>query len=117
MLSSDKNIDALTHLFEVIAHYLGLRVEYTKLNIIAKTVKLVSASILALTMTFLAIGFVLCVSAGTVYWISTIYGFTQAMFALAGIYLLLMIVVYSGSKVFFEKPIVRFLTKLLLEKD
>ena len=117
MLSSDKNVDALTHLLDVIAHYLGLRVEYTKLTIIAKSVKLISAAILAFVMLLLTAGIILCLSVGAAYWIATTFGVIQASLTLAGIYLIAMIIVYLGRKVFFERPIVRFLTKLLLEKN
>lgn len=117
MLSSDKNIDALTHLLDVLAHYLGLRVEYTKLVVIAKSVKLISAAILALIMLLLTAGMILSLSVGAAYWIANTYGVIQASLTLAGIYLIMMVIVYLGRKVFFERPIVRFLTRLLLEKD
>lgn len=117
MLSSDKNVDALAHLLDVIAHYLGLRGEYTKLTIIAKSVKLISAAILAFVMLLLTAGILLCLSVGAAYWIATTFGIIQASLTLAGFYLVAIIVVYLGRKVFFERPIVRFLTRLLLEKD
>ena len=107
----------LAHLLDVIAHDLGLRVEYTKLTIIAKSVKLISAAILAFVMLLLTAGILLCLSVGAAYWIATTFGIIQASLTLAGFYLVAIIVVYLGRKVFFERPIVRFLTRLLLEKD
>ena len=82
----------------------------------ATDLKLISASILAVVMMLLTIGIILSLSVGLAYWMATTYGIIQAAFATAGFFLLLMIIIYLGRKAFFERPIVRFLTKLLLEK-
>ena len=40
MLSSDKNVETIAQLIEVLKHYLGLQTEYLKLDVIDKVVRL-----------------------------------------------------------------------------
>ena len=44
MLSSDKNVENIAQLIEVLKHYLGLQTEYVKLDAIDKVVRLVTAA-------------------------------------------------------------------------
>ena len=48
MLSSDKNVETIAQLVEVLKHYFGLQKEYVKLDIIDKVVRLLTAAALAL---------------------------------------------------------------------
>ncbi|MBR0389526.1 MAG: hypothetical protein IJK37_05430 [Prevotella sp.] len=48
MLSSDKNVENIAQLIEVLKHYLGLQTEYVKLDMIDKVVRLVTAAALAI---------------------------------------------------------------------
>ena len=48
MLSSDKNVETIAQLIEVLKHYLGLQTEYLKLDVIDKVVRLLKAATLAL---------------------------------------------------------------------
>ena len=43
MLSSDKNVETIAQLIEIVKHYLGLQKEYLKLDIIDKLVRLLTA--------------------------------------------------------------------------
>ena len=40
MLSSDKNVETIAQLIEVLKHYLGLQTEYVKLDVVDKVVRL-----------------------------------------------------------------------------
>lgn len=40
MLSSDKNVESIAQLIEVLKHYLGIQAEYVKLDVIDKVVRL-----------------------------------------------------------------------------
>ena len=44
MLSSDKNVETIAQLIEVLKHYLGLQTEYLKLDVIDKVVRLMKAA-------------------------------------------------------------------------
>ena len=48
MLSSDKNVETIAQLIEVLKHYLGLQTEYAKLDAIDKVVRLLTAAALAI---------------------------------------------------------------------
>ena len=56
MLSSDKNVETIAQLVEVLKHYLGLQKEYVKLDIIDKVVRLLTA--MALAVIFFLLPFV-----------------------------------------------------------
>ena len=44
MLSSDKNVESIAQLIEVLKHYLGLQTEYVKLDVIDKVVRLLTVA-------------------------------------------------------------------------
>ena len=89
MLSSDKNVENIAQLIEVLKHYLGLQTEYVKLDMIDKVVRLVTAAALAIV-------FILVIAACLTY--------------------LSFILFIIFRKPWIEKPLVRFLAGLLLSK-
>ena len=46
MLSSDKNIETITQLVEMVKHNFELRKEYAKLDVVEKVVRLLSDTVL-----------------------------------------------------------------------
>jgi len=116
MLSSDKNVENIAQLIEVLKHYLGLQTEFVKLDLIDKVVRLVTAAALAIV-------FIMLIAAGLTYlsiafalWISTFTGIALAFLIVALLYLLLLILFFIFRKPWIEKPLVRFLANLLLSK-
>ena len=57
MLSSDKNVESIAQLIEVLKHYLGLQTEYVKLDVIDKVVRLLTVAALAIIFFFIIISF------------------------------------------------------------
>ena len=55
MLSSDKNVETIAQLIEVLKHYFGLQKEYLKLDVIDKVVRLLTATALAIVFFLLVI--------------------------------------------------------------
>ena len=117
MLSSDRNIDTLTQLFEAVKHYLGLQAEYAKVIVIEKAIRLLSAAALTVILFLMFLAVLLFLSMSVANWLSTLIGYTWAMLVMAGAYALLMLMVYCFRKSLIEKPIVRFLARLLLEDN
>ena len=60
MLSSDKNVETIAQLVEVLKHYLGLQTEYVKLDVIDKVVRLLTAA--SLTILFFMFIIAVCPS-------------------------------------------------------
>ena len=106
MLSSDKNVENIAQLIEVLKHYLGLQTEYVKLDMIDKVVRLVTAAALAIV-------FILVIAACLTY-LSFALAFSFLIISL--LYLLLFILFIIFRKPWIEKPLVRFLAGLLLSK-
>lgn len=56
MFSSDKNVETISQLIDLVRHYIGLQGEYLKLDVIDKAVRLLTVLIIALVLfTFLII--------------------------------------------------------------
>jgi len=114
MLSSDKNVETLAQLVEVLKHYLGLQKEYVKLDIIDKVVRLLTAAALAIVLFLLVIAVMLFLMLGLASWLSSFIGITASLFLVALIHIVLLIVVIIFRKSWIEKPLVRFLASLLM---
>ena len=114
MLSSDKNVETISQLIEMVKHNIELRKEYTKLDVVEKVVRLLSASALSLLLTVIIAAILLFASAGAAAWLSQYIGLTQSLFAVAGAYLLLLLLVYGSRKSWIERPLVKYLSRLLL---
>ena len=113
MLSSDKNVENIAQLIEVLKHYLGLQTEYVKLDAIDKVVRLVTAAALAIVFIL-----VICavLSFALAFWLATFTGTALAFLIIAILYLLLLILFFFFRKPWIEKPLVRFLASVLLGK-
>lgn len=116
MLSSDKNVETIAQLIEVLKHYLGLQSEYIKLDIIDKVVRLLTATALAILFFLLSIAIAMFLSLAVVFWMATFVGITKAFLMIAGIHLLLLLLFIVFRKPWIEKPLVRFLAALFLSK-
>ena len=116
MLSSDKNVESIAQLIEVLKHYLGLQTEYLKLDVIDKVARLITAAALAIIFCFLLITVVLFASFALAFWLATFTGTALAFLIIAILYLLLLILFFFFRKPWIEKPLVRFLASVLLGK-
>lgn len=114
MLSSDKNVETISQLIEMVKHDVELRKEYAKLDIVDKAVRLISAAILTGIVVIIVSAILLFLSASVAMWLSVYMGQAWALLAVAGCYLLLLIVIYLGRKAWIERPLVKYLSRLLL---
>lgn len=116
MLSSDKNVETIAQLIEVLKHYLGLQSEYVKLDVIDKVVRLLTAAALAVLFFLIIMAVLMYCSFAIAFWLAAYIGMAKAFFIVSGLHLLLFILFIIFRKTWIEKPLVRFLAGLLLSK-
>ena len=115
MFSSDKNINIIGRLVEIARHYLKLQGEYIKLGAIDKTVRLVTALIIVAVLSLIIILVLIFLSLAATVALANAVGYAWA-FCIVGIfYFLAFIIFVLFKKQLIEKPLVNFLTTLLLE--
>lgn len=114
MLSSDKNVETIAQLIEVLKHYFGLQKEYLKLDVIDKVVRLLTATALAIVFFLLVIAILAFIFLGIAFWLAQLTGYVIAFFTIAVIHLLIMMLFIIFRKSWIERPIVRFLANLLM---
>ena len=114
MFSSDKNVESIAQLIEVLKRYVGLQKEYLKLDVIEKVVRLVSALTLAIVFIMLGVAVLFYLSFAIVHWLEPLTGLGLAYFLMAMLFLLLLILVYVQRKAWIERPLMRFLADILL---
>lgn len=116
MLSSDKNVETLAQLIEVLKHYLGLQKEYVKLDVIDKVVRLLTAATLAVIFFLIIIAVLMYLSFAAAFWLANYTGTATAFLIMGCVHLLIFIVFFIFRKRWIEKPLVHFLAGLLLSK-
>ena len=72
MLSSDKNVENIAQLIEVLKHYLGLQTEYVKLDAIDKVVRLVTAAALAIVFILVIVAVLTYLSFALAFWLAVV---------------------------------------------
>ena len=114
MLSSDKNVETIAQLIEVLKHYLGLQTEYVKLDVIDKVVRFLTATALTILFFMFIIAILLFFSFAIACWLATWIGVAKAFLIVSGIHILLFILFFIFRKDWIEKPLVRFFVSLFL---
>lgn len=114
MLSSDKNVETIAQLIEMLKHYLELETEYAKLTIIDKVVRLCTAIALAILFIILLVAIVMFFWIGAAFWLSQYLGYAGAFFTVSAAHLALLFLFYTFRKAWIERPLVRFLADLLM---
>ncbi|MBR1688132.1 MAG: phage holin family protein [Prevotella sp.] len=116
MLSSDKNVETIAQLAEVLKHYLGLQKEYLKLDVIDKLVRLLTATALAILFFLIIVAVVMYFSFAVAFWLSQYIGMTMGFLVVGGIHLLVLVLFLIFRHSWIERPLVRFLANLLMSK-
>ncbi len=116
MLSSDKNVETIAQLAEIVKHYLGLQKEYLKLDIIDKIVRLLTFTALAIVFFLIVVAVVMYFSFALAFWLASYTGTAFAFLVVGGIHLLLFIIIFLCRKKWIERPLVHFLANLLLSE-
>ncbi len=115
MFSNDKNIETIGQLVQLIKHSIGLQGEYLKLDIMEKTVRIITALLLfaILTLIIIAILFFLSLSAAIA--MGQAIGYPAAFGIIAAFYIIVFILFLSFRRSWIERPLIRFITSLLME--
>lgn len=116
MLSSDKNVETIAQLAEVVKHYLGLQKEYLKLDVIDKLVRLLTAMALATVFFLIIVAVTMYFSFAIACWIATYLGYVAAFFIVAFIHLIILFLFIIYRKPLIQRPLVHFLASLLMSK-
>jgi len=114
MLSSDKNVETIAQLVELLKHYLGLQSELAKLTVIDKVVRLLTALALAIVIAVIAVAVLLFFWLGASFWLSTYIGLAGAFFVVSALHLFILTLFYVFRKTWIERPLVHFLVDLLM---
>jgi len=105
MLSSDKNVENIAQLIEVLKHYLELEGEYAKLTLIDKVVRLGTAIALAIIFIILALAVFMFFWIGIAFWLSHLIGLTAAFLCVSAAHLVLLLLFF----IFRINSLLRFL--------
>ncbi len=114
MLSSDKNVETIAQLAEIVKHYLGIQTEYLKLDIVDKLVRLLTFAALAIVFLLIIIGVAMFCSFALVFWLASYMGTAVAFLVVGALHMLLILLVFFKRHAWIEKPLVRFFANLLL---
>ena len=112
MFSNDRNIETIGQLIESLKHYIGLQQQYIKLDVVDKIVQLITAITIVVLLMLACIYLSFAVS----YSLSSIVGNVIAFSIVGGSYLVLLFICFIFRHQWIEKPLVRFLANLLLDK-
>ena len=115
MFSSDKNVETIGQLVEVLKHYIGLQTEYVKLDVVDKVVRLLTAitmtvvlvGLLVIALIYLSFSLAFALSA----WVGTAFGFA----IVAGLYIVVLLLFVIFRHQWIERPLVKFLAGILMQ--
>lgn len=116
MFSTDRNIETIGQLVQLVKHYIGLQKEYVKLDIIEKTVRLITAMfmfVIALVIVFAVLTYA---SFAALFAMASTLGYPWAFGIIAAFYLVVLVLFLIFRHKCIERPLVRFLASLLMEK-
>jgi len=116
MFSNDKNIDTIGRLVEELTRYLNLQKEYYKLDLIVKVVTLLKVAAIVMAAILIFMFVVIFLSCAIAYALSSLVGPAWAFCILAAFYFIIFILFVAFRKSLIERPLVRFLASLFLEK-
>lgn len=114
MISSDKNIESIGQLISELKNYYLLQKEYVQLDVIDKTVRIVSALVLGIIVFVLVLLVLFYLSFATVHWIEPYVGTGWAFAIVSGFFLLILLLTVLLRKPLIERPLVKFLTETLM---
>lgn len=116
MLSSDRNVESIGQLIEVLKHYIGLQSEYLKLDVVDKVVRLFTVITMTVVLLVLLALALIYLSFAAAYALAPSLGMPWAFATVAGVYLCILVIFFVFRHQWIEKPLVKFLTSLLMQK-
>ncbi len=115
MFSTDKNIETIAQLVEVVRHYIGLQTKYWKLDVIDKIVRLLTALVMVGLLSLLLFLGLIYLSFAAAYALEPVMGTAAAFACIAGVYFVVLLLFVWFRKQWIERPLVRFLAGLLMQ--
>ncbi len=116
MFSTDKNIETIGQLVEALKQYLALRGEYIKLNLVDKVVRILTIASMGMIIATLLMLTLIYLSFAVGYALAPIMGNTLAFTTVAAVYLIVLLLCLVNRKKWIERPLVRLLAAILMEK-
>lgn len=116
MFSSDKNIETIGQLVEVLKHYIGLQTKYAKLDVIDKIVRLLTVTAMTIVLSLLLLLALIYVSFAVAFALQSHIGGGAAFCIVAAFYLIIFILCIVFRKQWLERPLVRFLANILMQE-
>lgn len=116
MFSCDKNIETIGQLVEVLRHYVSLQGECVKLNIVDKVVRLLTVATISFVIVVLLTLTLIYLSFAVAHALSPMVGMAWAFAIVSGCYFFVLLLCLLFRKQWIERPLVRFLASLLMEK-
>lgn len=115
MFSNDKNIETIGQLIESIKHYIGLQTKYAKLDVIEKTVRLLTALAMVAILSTLLMLALIYASFAAAYALATAIGSTAAFCVVSGVYLSAFVLCILFRKQWIERPLVKLIAGILMQ--
>lgn len=115
MLSSDRNVDTIARIIKVLKHYLGLQVEYQKLDVVEKLVRLFTVLALFIVLFLFTIAVALMFSLAAAFWLGQHIGMATAFLLMGLLHMGVLSLFFIFRKSWIERPLVRFLAGLILK--
>lgn len=116
MFSNDQNIETIGQLAEALKRYISLQGEYIKLGFVDKIVRLLTAAAISLIIVVLLMLILIYASFAVAYALAILVGHAVAFSIVAGGYLILLLLCLANRQRWIERPLVRFLADILMEK-
>lgn len=116
MFSTDKNIETIAQLIEVVRHYIGLQTKYMKLDVIDKIVRLLTALVMVAVLSLLLFIGLIYLSFAAAYALEPLMGIAAAFTCIAGAYFAVLLLFVIFRKKWIERPLVRFLASMLMQE-
>jgi hypothetical protein len=116
MFSNNENIETISQLVEVLRHYVSLQSEYQKLNVTEKIVRLLTVITMTLVLSFFVVLVLIYASFAIAFALEPLLGLPLAFTAVAAAYIIVLLLFVTFRKRWIEKPLVRFLASILMEK-
>lgn len=116
MFSTDRNIETIDQLVKLVKHYIGLQKEYVKLDIIDKSVRIITALILSVIIAMILLGVVTYASFAALFALAPMLGYPLSFTLIAAFYFLIFIILLLFRRSLIERPLVKFLANVLFDK-
>ncbi len=114
MFSNDKNIETIGQLVETLKHYVKLQGEYVRLDVVEKTVRLMTVITMTVIVLLLIILMMVYLSFAAASALAPVVGQACGYLIVAGAYLVLLLLFLTFRKQWIERPLVSFLASILL---